>query len=351
MSDTIVFCTCFDKNYLDRGLVLCRSLIRNCESFKLYVFCFDDKSFDTLKALELEKCTILKWSDYETELLLGLKRERTRAEYTWTCTPQIIRIVLREFREEHAIYIDADMAFFSDPIILLDEIRKGGGHIGIMEHRFNDDWFGRRYLKRSGKYCVEFNYFDQTEESRKALDWWAQKCIEWCFHKYEPERMGDQKYLMKFEQLFEDVYVFQHPGAGVAPWNSKQYKAYLSDNKVALAHMAREGKDERFNLIFYHFQNFNFITDHIVNMGSGTNDDGFKHLIYYPYIYAIIKGRSLAEENGITFENKREYSSNFFINIWQKRLLKLKVKSATDVVRKKEVIDYVENTETAQLIW
>ena len=67
-----------------------------------------------------------------------------------------------------------------------------------------------RWLRRSGKYCVEFNYFDQSKNAKKALGWWKEKCFEWCYHLYEPERMGDQKYLEKFPILFKGVHELHH---------------------------------------------------------------------------------------------------------------------------------------------
>lgn len=70
---------------------------------------------------------------------------------------------------------------------------------------------------------MEFNYFDQTPNARKALTWWKERCAEWCFHLYEPERMGDQKYIEKFPTLFDGVHELQHLGGGVAPWNLRQY--------------------------------------------------------------------------------------------------------------------------------
>lgn len=339
----IVFCTCFDKGYLDKGLVLYHSLKRNCNSFKIYIFCFDEISFNILNEMEMGSAEICYWKNYETTELLILKKERTKAEYYWTCTPQIIKTVLEHYNEEHCIYIDADLAFFSDPTVLLDEINQAGCHIGIMEHRFNEGFSGRRYLRRSGKYCVEFNYFDQEAESQKALSWWAEKCMEWCYHIREPERMGDQKYLMKFEQLFKGVYVFKHLGAGVAPWNSKQYNIKYASQDVELEWRGKGNKPKDVKMVFYHYQNMNFISDAIVNVSSGTSNREFVKTIYYPYIYAILRCRKELNKKGIGFDEAKEYSSNAIVRLWQHYLLKYKIRTLADIVFIKEVVKEIES--------
>ena len=49
-----IFCTLFDVNYLDKGIVLYKSLERVCQTFKLYVFCFDDKTYEVLNQLSFK---------------------------------------------------------------------------------------------------------------------------------------------------------------------------------------------------------------------------------------------------------------------------------------------------------
>ena len=330
----MTFCTLFDSYYLDKGLTLYRSLEECTEDFKLYIFCFDDRSFHVLQELKLNHAALTHYSEIEDERLLKLKKERSKAEYCWTCTPVIIEYVLKHYQEPSCIYIDADLYFFRSPQILFDEIAESGANIVITEHRFKDDWNGRRLCRRSGKYCVEFNYFDQSENAWEALIWWKERCFEWCFHLYEPERMGDQKYLEKFPGLFQGVHELQHLGGGVAPWNLGQYRLKRAEDEPPVLVEKKTGVE--FPLVFYHFQNIRYLSENTVNVSSGSHSKDIKDAIYKPYLANIEQSRQQLKEYGITFSVKKLYSSNKLIAFLQGNVLRFKVESLTDIYHLKQ---------------
>lgn len=325
----MVFCTLFDSYYLDKGLALYRSLEKVSRDFKLYIFCFDRKSYSILEQMALPYVIPVLHTDIEDETLLRLKKERSKAEYCWTCTPVIIEYVLEYFKEDSCTYIDADLYFFKDPQVLFDEIRVAKANIVITEHRFTNSVMDKRYLKRSGKYCVEFNYFDQSENAKKALQWWKEKCFEWCYHLYEPERMGDQKYLEKFPLLFQGVHELIHLGGGVAPWNLKQYEVIRMEEDTPIL---REKRGEvEFPLVFYHFQNMRYLTEDMINVSSGTHSKKTKDAIYPVYLREIEKVRKELKRYNISFSVKKIYSSNKLIAFLQGNILRFKVKSLSDI--------------------
>lgn len=330
----MIFCTLFDSYYLDKGLALYHSLEACTDNFRLYIFCFDDKSFEVLRDMKFAHAEVIHHSQIEDETLLKLKKERSKAEYCWTCTPVIIEYVLSHFEEESCTYIDADLYFFHNPALLFDEIRQKNANVVITPHRFADNPDGRRLCKRSGKYCVEFNYFDRTENAGKALKWWKESCFEWCYHRYEPERMGDQKYLEKFPTLFSGVHELLHLGGGVAPWNLGQYElagATGRDNKDIVLREKKTGKS--FPVVFYHFQNMRYLSEDIVNVCSGTHSKETKDAIYRPYLLELEKNRRMLKKYGVTFGVKKTYSGNRLIAFLQGNVLRFKVKSFSDIYR------------------
>lgn len=338
------FCTLFDSYYLDKGIALYQSLEKVSQDFHLYIFCFDDRSLDILKERKMEHATVLHHSDIEkeTKKLLELKKERSKAEYCWTCTPVIIEYVLRHFSVDSCTYIDADLYFFSDPQVLFDEIKGTDDNIIITEHRFSHSLKDKRYLRRSGKYCVEFNYFDRSDRAKKALDWWKEKCFEWCYHLYEPERMGDQKYLEKFPVLFEGVHELQHLGGGTAPWNIAQYELISGGNRQSeksnMNVLLKEKISGReFPLVFYHFQNIRYLSDKKVNINSCTHSKPLKDAIYLPYLCHIERIRKELKAAGVDFSVKKSYSSNPLIAFVQKNILQYKIRSFSDIYDLEEI--------------
>lgn len=325
------FCTLFDSFYVDKAMALYNSLEKVTEDFHLYVFCFDETSMNIINALKWKHATIISVACIENEELLGLKSERSKAEYCWTCTPIIIEYVLEHFPVEDCTYIDADLYFFSSPQILFDEIKSANADVVIVEHRFKKDENYDKMVYKAGKYCVEFNYFNKSANAKKALSWWKEKCMEWCYYKLEPERMGDQKYLEKFEELFEGVHVLSYLGAGVAPWNLAQYKLCKSQNESIMLEETDTGK--RFTLVFYHFQNLRYITERLVNIKSQTRDKGLKYALYIPYLRELEKASViLKQEFGIVLERKKKYSNNWFNTFLQKYIVALKIKNISDII-------------------
>lgn len=327
----INFCTLFDSYYLDKGIALYRSLESVSSDFTLYIFCFDEKSHDILRNLNFKHAVILHNSVFETPQLLELKKERSKAEYCWTCTSVAIEYVLRNYSVESCTYIDADLYFYSDPQVLFDEINASKADVAIVEHRFKNDRYGRQLEERNGKYCVQFNYFRNNENGMKVLMWWKEQCFDWCYDIPDPDRMGDQKYLNHFTSLFTGVHELQHLGGGVAPWNLEQYSLSRGDDRRIVM---QTSAGETFPLVFYHFQNIRYMPGRRVNIKSQTRDKQLKYTIYIPYLQEIENIRQLLiEKYEMSYEVKGIVrSSNPVVGFLQKHFAALKIRHLSDVI-------------------
>lgn len=335
----INFCTLFDSYYLDKGIALYKSLERVSNDFMLFIFCFDERSYDILNDLSYDKATVLHCSCFETQELLEKKRERSKAEYCWTCTPVTIEYVLDNYDVQSCTYLDADEYFYCDPQVLFNEINSARADSVIVEHRFKNNPYGRKLEERNGKYCVEFNYFNQTKNSRIILKWWKEQCFDWCYDQPEPDRMGDQKYLNSFPVLFDGVHVLQNLGGGVAPWNLEQYHLIKQDGTEIFM---RDQNNNEFRLVFYHFQNIRYMPGRKVNIKSQTKNKKLKYSIYIPYLIEIEKIRNmLKKEYGITYEIKGIVrSSNPIVGFLQKHFAALKIQSISDVLDLDKLEEY-----------
>ena len=73
-----IFCTLFDSNYLDKGLVLYDSMCKHMSQFKLYVFACDKKCYEILKVEKSDNLIPIDISELETAYpcLLEAKKDR-----------------------------------------------------------------------------------------------------------------------------------------------------------------------------------------------------------------------------------------------------------------------------------
>ncbi len=289
------FCTLFDSNYLTRGLAMYESLLKTNSAFHLYVLAFDDNTLNYLLEAKLPHLTVISLIEFEDEALLRVKPGRTNAEYCWTCTPSIILYCLKRFDLPSCTYVDADMIFYKDPQLLIDEA--GSSSIIISEHRYTREY---NVSKTHGIYCVQFMYFKTDEEGLEALTWWRAKCIEWCYAYLDRGRFGDQKYLDDWTTRFKGVHVMKHPGGGIAPWNVQQYEFSVDGNEIRLR---KKNQSTWESLIFFHFHGLKFYSDRKVSY-TGTMyeiDSRVNELVYQPYVNILESIQSKLYKEGVRF--------------------------------------------------
>jgi len=239
------FCTLFDSNYSAKGLAMYRSLLKYCDSFHLYIFAFDDRIYDVLTFMDLQYVTVVSLNEFEDDALLSIKDTRSKGEYCWTCTSSTILYSIKKFQLPHCTYLDADLCFFSNPKVLVEEM--GDKDVLITSHRYTAEF---DKTATSGKYCVQFMTFKNTENGLKVLNWWRNACIDWCYGYYEDGKFGDQMYLDDWTTRFMGIHELKHLGGGVAPWNMQQYAfTKLKDKWIGL----EIATGNNFELVFFHF--------------------------------------------------------------------------------------------------
>jgi len=271
------FCTYFDCNYLTRGLALYHSLREHCQRpFVLWVLCFDDQSYEVLQRLNLANVRLITRNEFEAgdEGLAAARANRSPVEYYWTCTPSLPLYIFKKDENINLInYLDADLYFFSDPAPIFAEF--GNGSILIIEHRYSREY---AYLaEKSGIYNVGMMSFRRNGAGLNCLQWWREKCIEWCYARYEDNKFGDQKYLDDWPQRFDGVVVLQHPGANLAPWNISSCQVNFYKKNITV---------NNYPLIFYHFHGFKYLSPNIISPHSNVYSITFQQIdkIYYRYI-------------------------------------------------------------------
>ncbi len=81
------------------------------------------------------------------------------------------------------IYLDADLYFFAPPSKVRAE--EGQASVGIVPHRYAPE---QAHLLQYGRYNVGWVSFKNDATGRACLEWWRERCIEWCFDRVEKGR-------------------------------------------------------------------------------------------------------------------------------------------------------------------
>jgi len=279
------------------------SLSVQSSDFHLYIFAFDSLTEEVLLKLDLKDVTVVSLSEFETSELKEVKKERSIAEYCWTCTPSVISYVLEHYNIADCTYIDSDLFFYSDPSILLSELDEHKKNVLITEHRYS--YLPRLYEeKRGGRFCVQFVTFRNEEDSLKILNKWREQCIKWCYARYEDGKFGDQKYLDEWPQLYDNIHILQHQGGGIAPWNLQQYNLFKDGNSIK-GKVRKTGSE--FNVVFYHFQYVKFLENGSYDLGWYFLGPKLKKLFYVPYLMKVEAIETKLKDLNLNYKKRFTY--------------------------------------------
>ena len=215
------FVTLFDNLFLPQGLALHISMERNAGNYTLWILCIDDTVFDVLSKINLPNVRLLQLSQLETKELKNVKMERTSGEYCWTTTPFTPKFVFDSDNSVNRVtYVDADLWFMKNPKPIFQEFEESGKNILITDHGYSPEY---DLTEKSGQYCVQFITFARGD-GEIVRQWWEERCIEWCFARFENGKYGDQKYLDNWPEMFpKHVHILSKKEWTLAPWNANRF--------------------------------------------------------------------------------------------------------------------------------
>ena len=236
------YCTYFDVNYLARGALMMRSLMRHDPMAFVFVLCLDDLAKEGVELLGPNIMAIsvdeLMAADPE---FASCRNNRSQIEWYFTATSVLVNHLLNKYGRLRCLtYLDADLYFYSSPEFLHYESENTS--VQIIEHRFGK---GLEELVKYGRFNVGWITFTSSLEGRAVVADYRANCIEWCYDRLEGDRFGDQKYLDRWPAHYPNCCISQIKGANVAYWNLSQWKLRSFGQDLFI--------DED-RLVFYHFQ-------------------------------------------------------------------------------------------------
>lgn len=287
------FCTYCDEGYAARMRCLHQSLREQGEPFRLLVLCFDAATEAVVVAARDPSLVAVPLADLlaADAGYAAVQSQRSRVEFFFTSTPVLVRYCLgREPAAEHMTYLDADLFFFGPASAVFAE--QGDASVGIVPHRFLP-----RLEKRAihGTYNVGWVSFRRDANGLACLEWWRERCLEWCHDRIEHGRFADQGYLDEFPRKFSGVRALEHPGINAAPWNVNPTGLTCVDGKPWLGGQP---------VLFYHFQGIREVSAGWFDPGLRTYRQdlttALRDEIYLPYLKRLTALQArLRREHGI----------------------------------------------------
>lgn len=272
------YVTLFDRAYLPQGIALYLSMVRHMKDFTLWILCVDYETFELFNTLQLKNVRLLKSEDFETPELLNLKKKRTKGEYCWTLTPYAPKIVFEANSEiKRVTYIDADIWFRKNPKAIFEEFEQSEKAILITDHHYAPEY---DQSERSGQFCVQLIIFKRDVSELVRQDW-ENECTEWCYSRFENGKFGDQKYLDKWPEKYNNlVHILSNKELALAPWNAIRFPYGQS--------------------VFFHFHGLRLISDKRMTIGSYRIPQVVIDNVYKKYMQDIKVSINIIKSNGLT---------------------------------------------------
>jgi hypothetical protein len=117
------------------------------------------------------------------------------------------------------------------------------------------------------------------------MRWWQERCLEWCFARYENGKFGDQVYLDQWPTLFGDsVHIVRQVEKTLAPWNVRHFAS-------------RSGA--RLDPVFYHFHGLRLLAGRRARLFKFYDVGPEGSAIYDTYLAALAKSYTQLSRAGI----------------------------------------------------
>jgi hypothetical protein len=295
-----LYCTLFDRNYTTRGLAMQRSLLAHNPDSRLIVLCLDQVTFDALSALAPAQAELVTLESLERfdPALARVRPQRKPVEYYWNCKPVLMKYGFAKYPSAPWItFLDSDLFFFGDLAPLRSETDAGNG--AITPHRFPPQL---QHLLQHGTFNAGWVGARNGGDGIRFIEWWRERCLEWCHAVVERDRFGDQKYLDRVPGLFSGVCAIGHRGANLAPWNVDGMRISSEKGRVHV---------EGVPLLFFHFHAlrcmfYRLYDSGLSNYGVAITPD-VRNLVYRPYLAALRQSEQAL--SGLPAPMRRQFAS------------------------------------------
>jgi hypothetical protein len=250
------FCTITTSDHYYKVLALRDSLWAISDRFKLHVLVIDE---------ETNRAADAQVASYDlsvlTHNLVGqaiIQKYSSKADkLRWSLKPVFLHYLLAKQEIESVVYLDNDIAFFSEYSFLFEHLKTYSFLLTPHHYERSAD-HSQNMLEanfRLGLYNAGF--VGVNSKAKSTLQWWAECCLYRCEKNAFRGTYDDQKYLDLVPVIDEGAMVLRHQGCNIAEWN--RYVCYRTE---------RNGQvyiNDVFPLVFIHF---NYSTIREIELGN-----------------------------------------------------------------------------------
>ena len=254
----VIFTVC-NLAYLPKARVLAESVLKYNNS-KLTIYLIEKKTTVDLSGIEAD---IIWIEDMAIPEFYELAFKYDIIELSTSVKPYISLDLLKRF--EKVIFLDPDTCLYHSVAPILSDL---DSHAIVLTPHYTtpqSDHVSESDvgMMRFGSFNLGFFAVRNSDQGIKFLEWWSNRCFQFCFMESQFGLSTDQKWVSIAPCFFQDLYVSFNLGYNVAAWNS--YERTITKNAEGCYFV-----NNTFPLIFFHFSNFNAADPEYLNKRSTT---------------------------------------------------------------------------------
>jgi hypothetical protein len=235
-----IYGTFANRNFLSQLLALTVSFHEKTTESRLAIFALDDETHAFFEKLGFDRVDLRKLQDLENfhKDLPIAKSNRLESEYFFTLTSAIPSFLITHYpRCNFAVYIDADLFFFANPDIVLENA-DSSVNVVLTPHNFAKK---DSHLLIYGEFNTGFVAFRINPTSNEVAEWWLQSCLAWCRDLVEDGKFADQKYLESFPVLIDGVITCNDVGLNLGSLVSREIGRLIIRNSTHFIFLESNG--------------------------------------------------------------------------------------------------------------
>ena len=213
-------------NYVGKVRTLCRSLRRYFPEARVHWLIADLRNEDLVRSLdagEVDEITFAEDLDLSSPTWLF---QHDLIELSTAIKPHFARSLLERPDADLVLYFDPDIVLFSQ----LDDVKKTLSESSLvltphlLKPEIEPDAVRDHELcsLRHGVFNLGFFGVRNCQEGRAFLNWWNDRCQEFCWGDWQTGVFTDQKWINFAPAFFPNTSILRSPRHNVAPWNINQ---------------------------------------------------------------------------------------------------------------------------------